>query len=237
MRLIALRGAAGSGKDTVAGFILKAVPGSKSIALADPLKEFAAVVFNFSREQLWGPSEKRNAIDKEIDHARISHNFAEHRLAWIDDVVPAYLLVSQAREYLTDWFSDLPRELSPRYVLQTLGTEWGREKVDKDIWLMYAVKRAKQLADAGVPLVLVTDCRFPNEVKFFHDRGYDIWNIVRSDAKPLTAGVPKHASEAVLDDQYDTLTVCNDGTLETLEGVTHRLLHERGLLPDGTPSR
>ena len=98
--IVGITGLAGSGKDTAADFLVKN-HGFVKVALADVLKRACKEFFAFTDEQLWGPSEKRNAIDKEIDHARISHNFAEHRLAWIDDVVPAYLLVSQAREYST----------------------------------------------------------------------------------------------------------------------------------------
>lgn len=50
---------ASAGKDTVAA-ILDEVFDFERIALAEPLKQFCAEVFEFSREQLWGGSEHRN---------------------------------------------------------------------------------------------------------------------------------------------------------------------------------
>jgi dephospho-CoA kinase len=62
MRIVGLSGHAGSGKDTVARF-LREDHGARCIALADLLKVFCKEIFGFSEEQLWGPSEMRNAVD------------------------------------------------------------------------------------------------------------------------------------------------------------------------------
>lgn len=66
--IIGLCGRAGSGKDTLA----KVVCESKSIvevtfgaiSFAQPMKKFCEEVFDFSYEQLYGPSERRNAGDE-----------------------------------------------------------------------------------------------------------------------------------------------------------------------------
>lgn len=60
--IIGLSGKAGAGKDTVAGFLVWNHQ-FESIALADPMKKFCKEMFGFSREQLWGPSSARNAVD------------------------------------------------------------------------------------------------------------------------------------------------------------------------------
>ena len=62
MKLIGLLGNASCGKDTVGNMIVDMCRG-KTLSLANPLKEFAAVVLGFTTEQLWGSSEKRNALD------------------------------------------------------------------------------------------------------------------------------------------------------------------------------
>ncbi len=60
-RLVGIMGRAGSGKDTV-GAILRD-NAWKTLAFADPLKHICQEVFEFTDEQLWGPSEERNAPD------------------------------------------------------------------------------------------------------------------------------------------------------------------------------
>lgn len=52
----------GSGKDTVADFFEKYY-GFVKIALADPIKRQVKQTYDFSNQQLWGPSEERNKID------------------------------------------------------------------------------------------------------------------------------------------------------------------------------
>lgn len=60
--IIGLSGKAGSGKDTI-GALLVATYRFKRTALADPLKQICKDVFDFSYEQCWGPSAKRNEPD------------------------------------------------------------------------------------------------------------------------------------------------------------------------------
>lgn len=48
---------------------------------------------------------------------------------------------------------------SPRYVMQTLGTEWGRNLMGEDFWVEIAQRRAWE-----TPKAVFSDCRYPNEV-------------------------------------------------------------------------
>lgn len=78
MNLVAVLGLAGSGKNTVADVIARLTGGS-CIALADPLKRFCKEVFDFSDEQLYGPSEYRNAID--LRYRRNDGSYLSPRIA------------------------------------------------------------------------------------------------------------------------------------------------------------
>ena len=62
MNVIGLAGKAGSGKSTVARHLVKQY-GYVEIALADAVKRIAKQLYGFTDEQLWGPSEARNAPD------------------------------------------------------------------------------------------------------------------------------------------------------------------------------
>jgi hypothetical protein len=60
--IIGITGKAGAGKDTAADVLVERFNFVK-VALADPLKRICKDAFDFSDEQLWGPSEKRNEPD------------------------------------------------------------------------------------------------------------------------------------------------------------------------------
>jgi hypothetical protein len=58
---------------------------------------------------------------------------------------------------------DLLGGKTPRWAMQTLGTEWGRQLIGDDLWIR-AWRAAVDRLPAGVPVV-VDDCRFPNEAE------------------------------------------------------------------------
>jgi hypothetical protein len=101
---------------------------------------------------------------------------------------------------------------SPRQLLQTLGTEWGRQMVRQDIWLRVAFWRWEQLASGGVSLIVVTDVRFQNEARLIRENGGEVWMIHRPGVEPVAA----HSSEAGLPLRLIDRLVVNDGTVDQL---------------------
>jgi len=98
---------------------------------------------------------------------------------------------------------------SPRRLLQTIGTEWGRGTLGDDVWVKHLFRR---MADAGKNKnFVVTDVRFANEAKAIRERGGRIIEIVRP--MPL-AGVPEearlHPSEAGIPDDLVDAQIVND---------------------------
>jgi len=96
-----------------------------------------------------------------------------------------------------------------RHMLQTLGTEYGRNCIHPHIWTMCAESRIRQFLGEGIPVV-VDDCRFPNEAALIRRLGGELWRIER----PSTERGTSHASEGSLDDYplFDR-RLTNDGTL------------------------
>lgn len=84
--------------------------------------------------------------------------------------------------------------VSPRRLLQTLGTEWGRRLVHDEIWLRIAKRRWARAWEDGVHAVVVPDVRFENEAEAIRAAGGEIWLVHRPSAAPVEA----HASEAGL---------------------------------------
>jgi hypothetical protein len=80
---------------------------------------------------------------------------------------------------------------SPRQMMQTLGTEWGRQLIHSDIWLMVARESIERtLSVRG--RVVVTDVRFENEATMIRSLGGTIWHIDRDAAGTAHA----HTSES-----------------------------------------
>lgn len=72
---------------------------------------------------------------------------------------------------------------TPRHAMITLGTEWGRNLIDADIWVDTEVDRLKMLAGSSLnraPARFVfDDVRFPNELQAIRLLGGSIWKIER----------------------------------------------------------
>lgn len=215
--IIGISGLAGSGKDTLADFLVRE-HGYAKLSFADPMKRFCREVFDFSEEQLWGPSEKRNAPDPRYPR--------EQKVVPPDGGTP----------FTTATF------LSPRYALQTLGTEWGRDCFPT-VWVDYAVRTAKKLEEwKGVDYtaqrgifrsarpeiagVAIPDCRFRNEVEAVKRAGGKVVRVVRPGAG-LSGAAAQHQSEkemAELPDDLFDVVIENTGTLERFRAQVAGLL-------------
>jgi len=103
---------------------------------------------------------------------------------------------------------------TPRHAMQTLGTEWGRALISDSIWVDATLRAALQ-----VPLVVIPDVRFPNEVKAIQDHGGLVVRITRAGAV-----VDDHDSERFIDELEVDFELENDGTVEDLhDKVIHSL--------------
>ena len=103
---------------------------------------------------------------------------------------------------------------SPRYLMQTLGTEWGRNMVCDTLWLNLAEFVLKN----NGPGMIISDLRFENEADWVRRQGGLVVHITR----PGAVAVRSHASEAGIAAHKDDLHVVNDGTKADLR---EQLLH------------
>ena len=96
---------------------------------------------------------------------------------------------------------------SPRQMLQTLGTDWGRGMVNEDIWLRIALRAIQRKRGCGMAGVVVSDVRFDNEAEFILKQGGQIWLITRPQ-KPALAN-DRHASEQGISPTWPVRGVVN----------------------------
>jgi hypothetical protein len=168
-RVIAFAGAAGSGKDTAADFLVRHY-GYTRYAFAGPLKAALNAMFGWTMDM------------------------------WND------------REWKERVLSDVGK--SPRQMAQTLGTEWGRELVNRDLWLMLAARSINEARINGLAGIVFTDCRFANEAEFVLANDGIVLQLVR----PGVGAVSSHVSEQTLPAHLVTATVVNDGSMCNLWG-------------------
>jgi hypothetical protein len=83
--------------------------------------------------------------------------------------------------------------MSPRRLMQTLGTEWGRNFVGTATWINVAEDRMRRMVGYAKGIV-VTDVRFEDEAAVLRGRwGGEIWHVMRG-YKPYRVG--DHISNA-----------------------------------------
>jgi hypothetical protein len=99
--------------------------------------------------------------------------------------------------------------LTPRKILQLLGTEAGREIIHPNIWVNSLF--ADYTTDSNW---VITDVRFPNEAQAIKDRGGIVIRIERPGGESHCGGA--HASETALDDYDFDIVINNDGTIDEL---------------------
>lgn len=100
---------------------------------------------------------------------------------------------------------------SPRQMMQTLGTDWARELVHKDFWLILAGKHVENIHKDGYHAV-ITDVRFENEANYVRSKGGVVWHLKRNGAG--TEHV--HASEAGVAFLDGDSVIDNNGSLLNL---------------------
>ena len=124
---------------------------------------------------------------------------------------------------------------SYRVMMQTLGTEWGREMMNPQVWVNLVAKRWREV-EAGCHMVqegrdhtgykgyiaegmVLSDVRFDSEAEWIQLNSGVILEIVRPEHKSLVEKVKKvvglegHQSERGISRHYITHTIVNDGTL------------------------
>lgn len=124
------------------------------------------------------------------------------------------------------WSNVFGRPITPRRMMQEVGTEVFRSFCS-DVWIASLTKRILELPPTAT--VVISDCRFLNEMEAIHKLGGLIVWVRRPDTDPMFpehwSGFPQvklegHASEvSFLNDGKDLIdiTIHNNGSLPELE--------------------
>tara|TARA_R110002020_G_scaffold157720_8_gene340626 strand:- start:2011 stop:2850 length:840 start_codon:yes stop_codon:yes gene_type:complete len=265
--LIGISGKIGSGKDTVGNilqylgtvdnptkkeFITRYVEHSNAVLVkpaykikkfADKLKDIVCLLIGCTREQL----EDREFKDKEL---------GEEWWYWkmyLDIEFNHYSLIPYNKEdNIYEALNETPDnyaghvlvKLTPRKLLQLLGTEAGRDIIHPNIWVNALFADYKTIANFKLrnyklfnnlktsendvtqeyPNWIITDVRFPNEIETIKDRGGIVIRVNRPLERLGKSKLPKlkhtsvtqHPSETALDNHEFDITIDNNGSIEEL---------------------
>ena len=109
---------------------------------------------------------------------------------------------------------------SPRELLQTIGTEWGRDTLNKHFWVDATFRQIANLHEGAWAGVVITDCRFENEASRIRKEGGIVTHISRSNA-PVVA---EHVSEAGVSMKGSDCKLYNEDTIEDLHIAVDKML-------------
>lgn len=138
------------------------------------------------------------------------------------------------REEIDPWWSErFGFDVTPRLMLQRMGTEACRGNIHDNVWIHALEARIK-----GYPDVVIHDCRFPNEIDFIHKLGGKLIRVQRGpnpewydDASSdnlsgtnLMAKHRVHPSEWKWIGHTVDYTISNDGSLDDLRAAVGVML-------------
>jgi hypothetical protein len=198
--LIALCGFAGAGKDTVADLLVTHA-GFRKLAFADALKAELELAFNVEPAVFIRPEYKSQPM-RELALTRCTDR------AYIDAAL---------RYGVEHWKGTLPYPTSeelahprtPRETMQLWGTQYRRAH-DPDYWTSIVGRRISYYrAELRQMRVVVTDCRYDNEVDSLRGIGANLWQIKRPglDAKTTAEGMHSSATDGT---RWDPDAVINN---------------------------
>lgn len=113
---------------------------------------------------------------------------------------------------------------TPRYAMQTLGTEWGRVLIGDDLWTDAWHSKVAKVDGA----VVTDDCRFPNEAHALKFKGGELVKL-----KPLVnrRDTSEHVSEVGIPDELCHHIIDNDEGIGKLRAAIDGVLFPLSRLP------
>ena len=248
--LISISGKAGSGKDTIGSIINyltccnsfwrhnKKVPEQFTFELfnssdytgvigrgdfkikkySDKLKDMVCILIGCTREQLEDQTFKATPLGEEwrrvIDLR--TGKFADTDIIEVQNI---------ARNHV----------LTPRDILQFLGTDFGRDMIHPNVWInsLFADYHSGiKMSDYTESKWIITDSRFPNDVERVKSLGGITIRVNRkSNILPCVGHEFQHPSETALDDYKGfNYTINNNGSIDDLIEVVKEILKKENII-------
>ena len=155
-------------------------------------------------------SGKTTAADNLLNSGFVRLSFADGMRAMLGELFNS--LGYSMTDVKSMLFEDKERFIAPlnksyRQMMQSLGTEWGRELIHPDLWVMAARYQIEMSPDSNV---VFDDVRFENEAALIRELGGLIIHIDRGGLVTDT-----HASESGILINANDMFIANDGSLNS----------------------
>ena len=143
----------------------------------------------------------RSGKDTIANHLVYQHNFT--KVAFADPIKEGLAaMLNVTKPYLEEHKDEVWDSLgaAPREALQTLGTEWGRDIINRDIWIRLAQNKLYNFATLLVyPKIVIPDVRFNNEAAAIKSWGGTVWEVERFPEDETVS--TEHSSEQGIDQE------------------------------------
>lgn len=222
VKLLGFAGRMGVGKSFAARHLV-ATRAFAVVKFAAPLKAMVAALYRAAGMRPLDIVRRIEGPLKELPDRKLAQYLAAADAAtWPEAMLAALApgmadrnaMPVQARDALLHVAETLWRQsdCSPRIIMQTLGTQWGRELLGEDFWVDRWQDAALAALRRGVPGIVADDVRFANEAGRIRELGGRVILIRRAGQEG--DGAAAHVSEAI--DIVADAVVDNDGTADFL---------------------
>tara|TARA_R110002126_G_scaffold2827_1_gene15611 strand:- start:38279 stop:39052 length:774 start_codon:yes stop_codon:yes gene_type:complete len=207
----------------------------KNKKFAGKLKDIICLLIGCTRKQLEDREFKEAELGEEWRIWQISYDTERHLFS---DKKEAEKMCDEIWDH-TDFLETLL--LTPRKLLQLIGTEAGRQIIHPNIWVnaLFAdyvcndcgqkecptdEEDTGQMIHRSFPNWIITDVRFPNEVEAIEDKGGTVIRIERTPRSYGTEFEIEHSSETALDDYDFDYVINNNGSISDLIDKVRQIL-------------
>lgn len=224
---------------------------------ADKLKDITCILLGCTREQLEDREFKEKELGEEWDKYIVEYDdfefFGSKVFLTLEDANNA---LEGIREIYNNVSEPKLIKLTPRLLMQLLGTECGRNIIHPNVWVNslfadyklidgdisnspYISKKqnnALKALKSHYPNWIITDLRFPNELDAIKQRGgitirvnrFTGHVVIDNDTHVVTDW--QHPSETALDNAEFDYTIINDGSTEELIEKVKEILTKNQLI-------
>lgn len=202
---------------------------------ADTLKDMTCLLLRCTRKQLEDSIFKETPLGPEWNKYSVDFFIENCEKCFEEGKIFATLAEAEAyKQDIENWVInhkgfDLDHieineiKMTPRLILQLIGTEFGRDLIHPNIWVNNLFINYSKHSDW-----IIDDLRFKNEAVAIKERGGKIIRIVNPN---VDSSNETHRSEFELDgyDQFDYFII-NDGNLEDLQKEVEKICTDLGII-------